>query len=384
MRRSAQASYKAGSKAVKAFGASASGNTDAAAAAALTDCISVLCAADTRIAALVANWDSSVAHAATSSSGASAAEPASGSDTAPQGRHAKRVRVSAPAGSSDEHGSAAAQEPRPAVVHSYDLGLDDPAYLAVAALLAVSRLRASRGEPAATVAAPAAAALALFPACIAAHLSLARALLSEAATQQALNTAERHLRAAVAAGAALADTDAGLMVDSNKVCAAEASAAGEARGMLAMLLCQQGRDAEAAEHLAVLGYAWRLAPGVLHYPLPHAVSSPGDEHRGGCGSDRGGDGGGGRSGTVQAMAPTQRQAADATGSSSIPPATPASCEHSSPPLAVLDDALPAPLLERLQRAFEPASPFWAAHNYGPRQGYFSYVLPLVSIGRLRN
>jgi hypothetical protein len=46
-------------------------------------------------------------------------------------------------------------------------------------------------------------------------------------------------------------------------------------------------------------------------------------------------------------------------------------------LTVLDGALPEPLLRRLQAAFAPAAPFWREHGYGPRQGYFSYMFPLV-------
>eukprot|EP00811_Abedinium_folium_P036285 NODE_9007_length_1453_cov_5.932881.p1 GENE.NODE_9007_length_1453_cov_5.932881~~NODE_9007_length_1453_cov_5.932881.p1 ORF type:complete len:402 (-),score=112.09 NODE_9007_length_1453_cov_5.932881:248-1399(-) len=45
------------------------------------------------------------------------------------------------------------------------------------------------------------------------------------------------------------------------------------------------------------------------------------------------------------------------------------------PVRVMEGALPAALLQRVRRLFEPASPFWPEHGY-PTPNFFSYNLPL--------
>jgi hypothetical protein len=80
-----------------------------------------------------------------------------------------------------------------------------------------------------------------------------------AASQHELQQAEAQLQQAIAAAEQLSEQQDGLLVESNKACAAEAEAADGARSALAMLLCQSGREAEAAVHLAALGFKFRLS-----------------------------------------------------------------------------------------------------------------------------
>jgi len=99
----------------------------------------------------------------------------------------------------------------------------------------------------------------------------------------------------------------------------------EASIYLARLLCQSPEhNSEAKRHLASLGYKYRLSPEVVLSSGPPCSSS-----------------------TAQ-----------------------------SPFVYTFDDALPLPLLEQLQKAFDSNSPFWHEHGYGsPTTGYFSYQLP---------
>jgi hypothetical protein len=206
------------------------------------------------------------------------------------------------------------------------------------ALLALGLLHESRGQiPAARAAL--AAALRVFPAFIAARAAAARLMVADAASDAELSEAEAALLQAVEVAEALAAAEGGLVAASNKACAREVEAGVGARGALAMLLCQAGRGAEAKTHLKELGFSWRLGSPVLCYP----ISGGGSSSPAGRGEAAGGRG-------------------EACGQL---------------PLAVLDGALPSPLLRQLQRAFAPAAPFWSEHGYGPRQGYFSYMFPLV-------
>lgn len=87
-------------------------------------------------------------------------------------------------------------------------------------------------------------------------------LKASAASQDELQQAEAHLQRAIAAAEQLAGQQDGLLLESNKACAAEAEAADAARSALAMLLCQSGREAQAAVHLAALGFKFRLSSEV--------------------------------------------------------------------------------------------------------------------------
>lgn len=72
------------------------------------------------------------------------------------------------------------------------------------------------------------------------------------------------LQHAVTSAEQLSEEEGGLLVESNKGCAAELEAADAARAALAMLLCQAGggRSADAAPHLKALGFKFRLADEV--------------------------------------------------------------------------------------------------------------------------
>ena len=322
------ASYKAAQRAIKSY--RRGNDTDEAALAALAGCISSLEAQHASIKQQLATvapwqWDNN------SGRDAAAASP---EDAAPDAKRRKAeaaaaaeavAAAAAAAAGADATAAAGAAGAAGLVEHSFDLELGDPAFLAASALLSLGLLREARGDIQAAAAALDAA-LALFPAFIAARVAAARVALADAGDAAGLQVVEDHLSAAVDSARALAAAEDGLVVDSNKACAKELSAGDDARRALAMLLCQSGRDAEAAELLGELGFAWRLARGILSYPMA------------------------------------------ASGSDS----------SAGLPLAVLDNALPAPLLQRLQAAFSPGASFWPAHGYGPRQGYFSYAFSLVS------
>lgn len=104
----------------------------------------------------------------------------------------------------------------------------------------------------------------------------------------------------------------------------EAPFAAMARSKLAMHFCQTGRQAEADAVLAELGYTHRLAPCVLYYPIASA-------------------------------------------------AAPVPTEDPGRFVAVVDGALPVPVLKQLRVAFGRESVFWREHQYGPKRGYFSYT-----------
>ncbi|KAF6257421.1 hypothetical protein COO60DRAFT_1227495 [Scenedesmus sp. NREL 46B-D3] len=216
--------------------------------------------------------------------------------------------------------------------HSLDLELclDEPAFLLASAHLQLGLLyrQQDRLQEAAQQLQHS---LQHFPCFVAAHSALGQVVRASAASHDELQQAEAHLQQAVASAEQLSAQQDGLLLQSNQACAAEADAADAARSALAMMLCQSGREVEAAVHLAALGFKFRLSNEVLHYALP---SSP------------------------PAAAPAEQGASDFL-------------------LQVLDNALPQQLLLHLQQVFAPAAPFWREHSYG-RVGYFSYFFRLVS------
>eukprot|EP00879_Flechtneria_rotunda_P030369 GHRR01032994.1.p1 GENE.GHRR01032994.1~~GHRR01032994.1.p1 ORF type:complete len:284 (+),score=115.29 GHRR01032994.1:72-923(+) len=220
------------------------------------------------------------------------------------------------------------------VDHSLDLNYEDPAFLLASAHLQLGLLHHSRQDDLAAAQKQLHSSLQHFPKFVAAHSALGQVLKADASSAEQLSEAEQHLQQAVSISEALAVAEDGLLVDSNRACAAEVEAGENARAVLVMLLCQAGRDKEAAEHLTVLGCKVRLSREVLHYALP---------------------------GTMAVDSTT-----DPT---------------SSPYLQIVDNALPKALLLHLQQAFAPGAPFWSEHNYG-RVGYFSYLFKLVSLRRL--
>jgi len=97
-----------------------------------------------------------------------------------------------------------------------------------------------------------------------------QALKAAATPAQSLQEAEQLLQEAIRIAQQLAEEEGGLLVQSNKGCAAELEAADGARSALAMLLCQAGRDTEAGPLLKALGFKYKLsrevrpAHGVAH------------------------------------------------------------------------------------------------------------------------
>lgn len=95
-------------------------------------------------------------------------------------------------------------------------------------------------------------------------------VLKAAATSAAsLLNAQQLLAQAVDVAQQLSEEEGGLLVESNKGCAAELEAADAARSALAMLLCQAGHDAAAVTHLQALGFKYRLSHEVGWYSLLH-------------------------------------------------------------------------------------------------------------------
>lgn len=104
----------------------------------------------------------------------------------------------------------------------------------------------------------------------------------------------------------------------------------DALARLALLLYQEGRDAEARVLLQRGGWSHRLASWVLHYPLETVFGQ----------------------------------------------------EDLSAPVRVFDNALPEAALSHLREVFASGSSFWQEHEYNEslgsaKVGYFSYALPLV-------
>ncbi|KAI8473979.1 MAG: hypothetical protein J3K34DRAFT_456998 [Monoraphidium minutum] len=372
--RSPLASYKAALKAVKAF--RRGHDTDDAALAELRACVAALREQHAPLRALTEGWHGGGGGA---DGGEGLEGPLSGGGAeaaaAPAGKRRRRSGAGGGAGGDAGGGAGAgAGAAAAAVEHSYDLGLDDPGFLLCSALLALASLHEARGELAAARAALAAA-LAPFPRFVAARAAAARLALAGAGSTAAVAAAEAALRRAVADAERLAAMDEGMVVASNKACAREAEAGATARGALAMLLCQAGRGGEAAAHLRDRGFSWRLGARVLCYPIGEAGGRGGDGSgaAGGCGSGGSGvasGGGGDCSGAAGGGGGDCSGAAGGGGGGCA----------ARPPLAVLDGALPAPLLAALRAAFAPAAPFWREHGYGPRQGYFSYMFPLDEAG----
>jgi len=95
-------------------------------------------------------------------------------------------------------------------------------------------------------------------------------------------------------------------------------------GQLALLYCQDGREAEAAQTLTFLGYEYRLGQRVLRYDLEHAAAT----------SER----------------------------------IPRGVMHA------YDGCLSPAMLASLRRAFAKNAAFWREHDYAnPKTGFFSYV-----------
>ena len=136
----------------------------------------------------------------------------------------------------------------------------------------------------------------------------------------------------------------------------EASSRRAANVELGVLLCQEGRDAEAAALLTAMGFRYRLARGVLRYPRELAGV---------------------------AVQTTKRKKRDERDGASLlldenedkKKPTP---NDSRVPVRAFDGAVPPGTLARLRRVFAPDSAFWEEHGYHEDGcGFFSYAHDLT-------
>lgn len=245
-----------------------------------------------------------------------------------------------------------------------------------------------------------------------------QALKAAAASAECLKKAEQLLQEAISIAQQLAEEEGGLLVQSNKGCAAELEAADGARSALAMLMCQAGRDSEAGPLLKALGFKYRLSrevgPGVVDVGLsggervirqgsslycgsvlyqlcslsmkamadsswaacciaPGITSTVTPHHHGGtfwllvrfgalvCFQ------------VLQYYVPgPSSKIVDASQACRDEGQVCSPCSF----MQAVDDALPPALLQHLQDVFRPGADFWLQHAYG-RVGYFSYFFKLV-------
>ena len=117
-------------------------------------------------------------------------------------------------------------------------------------------------------------------------------------------------------------------------CVEELDAGRIAQYNLSLLLCQKGdHDVEADAHCEALGFKFRLSPAVLAHT-----------HR-------------------------AQQFVN-------PKASTTDFNKNNKYCVVHDNALPEPLLRRLQSCFKPDALFWDEHGYHMEPGFFSYYYPL--------
>lgn len=240
------------------------------------------------------------------------------------------------------------------VDHSLDLELsDEPLYLLASAHLQLGLLH-QRQDSLDAAEQQFRAALRCFPRFVAGLSALGQVLKAAAASAASLAEAQQVLTQAVDIAQQVSETEGGLLVESNKGCAAELEAADAARAALAMLLCQSRRADEAAVHLTALGFKFRLSQEVLCYTVPKQPQQQKQLVAGVPGS------------TIRQEDQDQDQPVASSSSR---------CDF----MQVVDAALPAPLLQHLQHVFRPGADFWREHNYG-RVGYFSYFFPMGPAG----
>ena len=173
-------------------------------------------------------------------------------------------------------------------------------------------------------------------------LAAARITKRLASRPEDLKAVERLLRAAASVTADVSENEG------------EASSRRAANVELGVLLCQEGRDAEAAALLTAMGFRYRLARGVLRYPSELAGVAVRETKRKALpdGSSRGG-------GKKKPTAVTQSPMRNV-------------------PVRLFDGAVPAETLARLRRVFAPDSAFWEEHGYHEDGcGFFSYAHDLT-------
>ena len=136
----------------------------------------------------------------------------------------------------------------------------------------------------------------------------------------------------------------------------EASSRRAANVELGVLLCQEGRDAEAAALLTAMGFRYRLARGVLRYPRELAGV---------------------------AVRATKRKKRDERDGASLLLDKNEDGKKPTPtnprvPVRAFDGAVPPGTLARLRRVFAPDSAFWEEHGYHEDGcGFFSYAHDLT-------
>ena len=200
-----------------------------------------------------------------------------------------------------------------------------------------------------------------------------------------MNTAEELLRAAIAAAAnaqtaprgATDDARAATSASDDDVCAETANdgercrpAAETGRAAasdLAMLLCQQGRDAEASEVLTSMGFRYRLSRDVLRYAVKNERNDDGD-----AGSTSGG------SAVAEWEDATENVPRDEEERRAL--VEEAIAAHAAV-VRAYDGAMPERMLRHLRSVFGATSTFWSEHGYHRDGcGFFSYVHSLPRDG----
>ena len=183
-------------------------------------------------------------------------------------------------------------------------------------------------------------------------LAAARITKRLASRPEDLQAVERLLRAA----ASVTADDGKKPADDSESSLREASSRRAANVELGVLLCQEGRDAEAAQLLTAMGCRYRLARGVLRYPRELAGV---------------------------AVQTTKRKKRDERDGASLlldenedkKKPTP---NDSRVPVRAFDGAVPPGTLARLRRVFAPDSAFWDEHGYHEEGcGFFSYAHDLT-------
>ncbi|CAN0392079.1 unnamed protein product [Ectocarpus sp. 12 AP-2014] len=198
--------------------------------------------------------------------------------------------------------------------------------------------------------------LSAWPRCASGHLKMAKILRARGLShQRAIKDVEFHLRQALGSASKPGGGYQGEEI---------AQAAAE---RLSLLLCQEGRNKEAAKVLKRHGFRYRLSADVLRYPLPPQAKSPTAVEESGNGHNLA------RKSSPQARkvskAPGQRgRRGGGNGDSGG--------DDASEFVAAVDGALPPGMLRHLQEAFGSRSRFWSEHGYNSETGtpgYFSYI-----------
>ncbi|CAM9569488.1 unnamed protein product [Ectocarpus sp. 6 AP-2014] len=215
-----------------------------------------------------------------------------------------------------------------------------------------------------------AACLAAWPRCASGHLKMAKILRARGVShQRAIKDVEFHLRQALGSASKPGGGDQGEEV---------AQAAAE---RLSLLLCQEGRNKEAAKVLKRHGFRYRLSADVLRYPLPPQAKPPAAVEESGNGHNLA------RKPSPEARKDSKAEAgrrSDGKGGSGG--------DDASEFVAAVDGALPPGMLRHLQEAFGSRSRFWSEHGYNSETGspgYFSYIhrlggAPTTSIEQVIN